>query len=342
MLILLLLLFVLSFAFTYFFRQYAFKNNLVDTPNNRSLHSVSTPRGGGVVFVTLWLVFTAIFTFFNNELWSQNFALLPAVIMIAIVSFIDDHINLSARWRFFIHFVAALYFLILIGGLPLINFGFFDLNSMALCSIFGFLFLIWSTNLFNFMDGSDGLASTEAIFVFLVGGALLFYYQAWQLAYLCFAIVSVVAGFLIWNWPTAKIFMGDVGSTSLGFLIAAIAILGQKFYGISILFWLMLYAVFIFDATITLLRRALKGEKYWEAHRKQVIHRLILSGWSHLQVLMAIAACNLFILIFIFLARTWPQWIVLFMIIEYTGLALLYYRVEKMHPMFRDNDSQKI
>ena len=329
----LLLLCISSFSCLYFFRKYALKKRLLDTPNQRSLHNTPTPRGGGIVFISLWILYATGFTLLSNWPLLQSIALLPPVLILAIVSFLDDKINLSAKWRFLVHLTTAFYFLITIGGFFVIDLGFIHFTSFILLTIFALFFIVWSINLFNFMDGSDGLAASEAIFIFLVAGFLLLHFQVEALAYLCFAMIAVVSGFLVWNWPPAKIFMGDVGSTCLGFLIAAIAILAQKYYEMPILLWLMLYGLFLFDATITLIRRMLKGEKWRESHRSHAYQRLVLSGWNHWQVLKASLFCNIVILGLVILATIWIKWAIVFMLIEYLGLALVYYKIEKIYPM---------
>jgi len=332
----LILLFILSFIGCYCFKIYALKNDSFDHPNHRSLHTTPTPRGGGLVFIFLWLLFSFVFTYLHPSLFKESLALLPPVFVISLISFMDDKINLSSKWRFLIHLLAALYFLIFTiagAGNFAIDLGLFTLNFFVLTFIFAFFFLIWSTNLFNFMDGSDGLAASEAIFILSVAGYILQKFQAMELAYLCFAMVAMLFGFLIWNWPRAKIFMGDVGSASLGFLIAAMALLAQKFYGMPLYLWLMLYGVFLFDATITLIRRILKRERWREAHRSHAFQRLALSGWSHRRVLLSKCLLNLGILVLVAMAIAWQHYCGIFILIEVIVLAYIYYRIEKICAM---------
>ena len=153
--------------------------------------------------------------------------------------------------------------------------------------------IVWSTNLYNFMDGTDGLAAVEAITVYGVGGFLLWHQAAYPLVVVVGVIVVTVCGFLVWNWPKAKIFMGDCGSTFLGFLIMPVALLGYFEYGLSVFVWIILYLFFIMDATLTLIRRILHGDTWHEAHRLHAYQRLHQAGCSHAQVLIAMIGLNL-------------------------------------------------
>ncbi len=330
----LIILFILAVILVYAFKQYAIKKGLLDNPNHRSAHTIPTPRGGGIVFIVLWLVFLIFYTVFNNYPTQQFFALFPALVALAIISFLDDKMSISSRWRFLLHFLAAFYFVVLLGGLPFINVGVFIIHQVWVFSVLSIIALVWSTNLFNFMDGSDGLAALEAIFIFLVGGLLLLLnYQAQELALICFALVASVAGFLCWNWPKAKIFMGDVGSACLGFLVVAVAILAQKFYDMPILLWIMLYGLFVFDATVTLVRRILMKEKWYEGHRSHAYQRLNKAGWSHQKILWVGLLSNLVILILVVIASLLPHFMPLFALVELFFLVLAYCWVERIFPM---------
>lgn len=280
---------------TYLLRVYALKNNIIDTPNSRSSHVIPTPRGGGVAIVVSFLIGIMLF-YFQGYL-----ALLPAVGLIisggviALVGFWDDHGHIAARWRLLAHFSAAAFLLFCLGGFPALTISGYTIDLGLFGSVFGLLFLVWMLNLYNFMDGIDGLASAEAVIVcigaiviYLISGnhiELDSYLVLWLLA-------STVLGFLLWNFPPAKIFMGDAGSGFLGLIIGSLAIsagwIETKFF----FCWLILLGLFIVDATWTLVRRVLGGFKVYEAHRSHGYQIASRKFKRHLPVTLLAIAIN--------------------------------------------------
>jgi len=189
-----------------------------------------------------------------------------------------------ARVRAFVHLIAAIIALVLIGGLPTLRFGGSEFSIGATGWVLGTLGIVWSINLYNFMDGIDGIAASEAVVVCGAGALLASLTGATSVSMASALIAAAAAGFLVWNWPAAKIFMGDVGSGLLGFCIAVAAIASENSGGPSLLVWLVLGAVFFFDATVTLVRRVLRREKWFEAHRRHAYQRAVQAGWSHATV----------------------------------------------------------
>lgn len=323
-----LLLSLLSWALTGCFRGWALHQGLLDIPNHRSSHQVETPRGGGVVFVLLFTLWSAL-AFYQGLLDAMHFFLLvPSAFCIALVGFWDDHHSLSAKIRLLTHMAVSLAFLV---GLYAFKGPFSILGMPFLFSfVLSFFALVWCINLFNFMDGTDGLSSSEGIMIFLAAGFAL---QAQPLSTMAFALCAVLIGFLIWNWPKARIFMGDVGSGFLGFLIGAMAILSEVEYGLSIGYWLLWFALFWMDTTLTLFRRWQRGHKLWEAHRLHAYQRIHRSGFSHAKVLYSAIAINLLLL-----ALSWMVfqgflglWLAVFL-----GICVLlgiYYTIEKRFSM---------
>jgi Fuc2NAc and GlcNAc transferase len=172
-------------------------------------------------------------------------------------------------------------------GQELIGFG-------PLAPVLGVIGIIWVLNLFNFMDGIDGIAGVEGLFLALAGGGLaLFDAAAPGFAMICFGFGAACAGFLVWNWAPASIFMGDAGSGFVGYLIAVLAVAAGFRDPAGLWVWLILGGVFFVDATITLLRRLLRGEKPHEAHRTHVYQRLSRAWGSHARVSLAVTAVNL-------------------------------------------------
>ena len=240
----------------------------MDHPNARSLHVKPTPRIGGLG------VMAGVFV---AAVWLPNADLLPVVLaalVLAAVSMLDDVRGLPVALRFMAHFVAAAACLFAIG-------------LTGWTWLLGTLIVVWMTNLYNFMDGSDGLAGSMAAIGFgtLSVGAWLG--AASELATFCAAIAAAALAFLRFNFPPARVFMGDVGSIPLGFLAASLGMAGIQQNIWPWHFPLLVFLPFIVDASVTLLRRALRGEKIWQAHRSHYYQRVVLLGASHRQLALA-------------------------------------------------------
>ncbi|ADE13883.1 glycosyl transferase family 4 [Nitrosococcus halophilus Nc 4] len=325
--------FFLSLGLVGCFRRYALGKGLMDVPNARSSHQLPTPRGGGMVFVGLWLV-TVLLTWASGEL-SSNAALflLPGGILVAGIGYGDDLYDLSPLWRALVHLIAAViavYFLWAREANP--DWEIFSWQGLGVLS--ALVAIVWSINLFNFMDGTDGLAAMEACFVFSAGGGWLWQAGAYGYAYLAWVLVAVVAGFLVWNWPPARIFMGDGGSSFLGFLIAAFALAGHICWDIPVLLWMMVYGVFWFDATVTLLRRILAGERWYSAHRSHAYQRLHQAGWSHRKVLLAISGVNTGLVAAALWASANRETLPWVFLATLMFLGVAYVGVERLCPMY--------
>lgn len=330
----LLVFFFLALSLVNCFRCYALDKGLVDIPNSRSSHQVSTPRGGGIVFVALWLGIVLLGWIKGELLLGAVLLVLPGASLVAAIGYWDDLYNLSPLWRVSIHFIAALmavYILWAVGA----NDKSWNMSSWRwLVGLASVLAIVWSINLFNFMDGTDGLAGMEACFIFAVGGGWLWQAGAQNYAYLAWALVTTVAGFLVWNWPPARVFMGDGGSGFLGFLTATFALVGQSWWDIPILLWLIVYGVFWFDATVTLLRRIWAGERWYTAHRAHAYQRLYQAGWSHRKVLLAISGLNTVLSAAALWAHVYPSTIPWMFLATLIMLGGGYGGVEWLRPMY--------
>lgn len=332
--IFLILLCISSCFFVWLYRTYAIKKNILDHPNYRSSHLYPVPRGGGVVFPILWFV-VLVFLYFNDFIGKLFlFAFIPPIGLISFISFLDDKYQIAVRYRFLAHIVAALYILFVIGSFSSLDLGIIVIHWYWFGYIFTMLALLWSTNLFNFMDGIDGIAAIEALFVFGVGGYFVWCAGGNDLALMIWAMAAIVLGFLLWNKPPAKIFMGDVGSTVLGFLVALFAIMGEKKYNVPALLWVMLYGVFWFDATVTLIRRLINGDKVYEAHLLHAFHRLSSQNWSHREILLGVIAINIVIVLLSLLAFYFPRYMLTAFSGEVVMLIVIYLLIEKVRPMY--------
>jgi len=313
-----------SFILTAILRKYALARSMIDVPNARSSHSVPTPRGGGVAIVVSFLVALAFIAATGSLDWSASLALLGAGGFVALVGFLDDHGHIAARWRLLAHFVAAFWALGWLGGAPALQlFGEqFDLGWLGFALVA--VYLVWLLNLYNFMDGIDGIASVEAICV-CVGGALLYgLIGKPDLALLPLMLAAAVAGFLYWNFPPARIFMGDAGSGFLGIVLGIMSI--QAGWVDPALFWswVILLGVFVVDATFTLVRRLLRGDKVYEAHRSHAYQYASRQYGRHLPVTLAVGAINLtWLLPIALLAGTGKVDGVVGVVLAYAPLVLL-------------------
>jgi len=284
----------ISYLLTYCLRRYALHKSLLDIPNGRSSHTVPTPRGGGVAIVLSYLV--ALACVYGTDLvdLSSFMALLGSGFFIAALGFLDDHGHIAARWRLLGHFVAAAWGLFWLGGLPPIHvFGAeFDLGLIG--DVLAAFYLVWLLNLYNFMDGIDGIASVEAITVCL-GAVLIYAFSGFPgLIGLPILLGCAVLGFLFWNFPPAKIFMGDAGSGFLGIILGILSLQAAWISSQLLWAWLILLGVFIVDATVTLIRRLVRGDKIYEAHRSHAYQFASRRFGRHLPVTSAVGVINLF------------------------------------------------
>lgn len=324
--------FLVSLVCVALFRQHAIKKNIIDVPGERSSHSVPTPRGGGVVFVIVWCVFSVVIAAAGLVVWSDLMLIVPGAVLVAGIGFLDDLVSIKARWRFAVHFFSAIL-------LPVLMFLTFEknlFNNQPMIIFFPVfvLFTVWSINLYNFMDGTDGFASTQALFVFVAVGGIFWWHGVYSLSWLSFILSASVGGFLVWNWPKAKIFMGDVGSGFLGYLVAALLIVGYLVYGVPFFLGLIMYSVFLFDATATLLRRFFAGDKWYLPHRLHAYQRLIQSGWSHQKLLHAFILVNLINAFFAVFSLLYGSFYILFVAVDFVIILALYIAIEKKRPMY--------
>ncbi len=239
-----------------------------DIPNERSSHDTPIPRIGGVGMMagilSGWALMLKLL-----EWW----IVLPAVMLFA-VSLIDDMKGLSVTKRLAVHFAAAL---ILVFGSGLLT------ENPAIAAIL-LVAVVWMTNLFNFMDGTDGLAGGMAFFGFTMYGAASLMHGDEDQAMLNFAVSAAALGFLFHNFHPAKVFMGDAGSITLGYFAAALGFLGWQHHSWPAWFPVLVFSPFIADTTVTLIKRSIRGKKITEAHREHYYQRLVQMGWGHRDV----------------------------------------------------------
>jgi Fuc2NAc and GlcNAc transferase len=316
-----------SFVLTWFVRRYAVSRQLVDVPNVRSSHTVPTPRGGGMAIVATFLV--GISVLWSADLVSSLVAvtLVGAGGLIALIGFLDDHYHLSRRWRLAVHSLAAVWIVWALGGIPVME----SVHVPTwLLNLAGGFFLVWLINLYNFMDGIDGIASLEAVTVCFA--AVLFYLTvapggtAWLVPAV---LLASVAGFLFWNLPPARIFMGDAGSGFLGVTLGALSIQAGAIDSKLFWAWMIMLGVFVVDASVTLIRRMGVGAGvYLEPHRSHAYQHAARRLGRHAPVCVAVIAINLFWLLpLAALVATGRLDAFLGLLIAYVPLVALAYRL---------------
>jgi len=260
---------VVTMATTAFILRSRFSTSIQDIPNERSLHTRPVPRTGGIALImgvlAAWSLQSGMLTW-----W----LLIPLCGLFAI-SILDDIYNLSVKKRFLAHAIAAA---LLLSGCGIVMHDNWWMSPLV------FLFAIWMTNLYNFMDGSDGLAGGMALFGFGAYGIAAVLAQHEGLALSSFCISASALGFLFFNFHPARIFMGDAGSIPLGFLAAGLGVWGWQHGDWSVWFPLIIFSPFIVDATVTLFKRSLRGVRITEAHREHYYQRAIQMGVGHRNV----------------------------------------------------------
>lgn len=309
---------LLSLFLTAVLRRYALHRSIIDIPNARSSHSVPTPRGGGVAIVLAFLFCLIFMASADLQPMAQIIALIGSGALIAVIGFMDDHGHIAARWRLLGHFVAAVWVMLWMGGLPPLIFFGFPLDLGWLGGALAAIYLVWMLNLYNFMDGIDGLASLEAICTCLAMSMIYYFTGHASMIWAPLMLTMTVAGFLYWNFPPARIFMGDAGSGFLGIILGALSIqaawVGSEYF----FAWLILLGVFVVDATFTLIRRLVRGDKVYEAHRSHGYQYASRHFGKHLPVTVGVSLINLLWLLPVSLSVT------LLKLDGATGLVIAY------------------
>lgn len=271
--------FLAAVATTRAVRDIARRAQLVDRPNARSSHATPTPRLGGIGIVVPAVAAALFLT--RGPGGGQLATVLGATAAIALVGLVDDVRSLPARWRFVVHVLAAA--AVVLSRRNEIGWVFAPLDALLPVPVLAagaILWIVWVTNLYNFMDGIDGLAGGQAVIASVAVAAAAFGGGATTTGWLMLFLAAAAAGFLVFNFPPASIFMGDVGSTTIGFLLACVPFMPEarpvpiELVGVAL-------SLFILDGTVTLLRRVARGERWFEAHRTHYYQRPVAAGMSH-------------------------------------------------------------
>jgi len=316
---------IFTWGLTWGMRRIAIRHNLLDIPNQRSSHLLPTPRGGGIAILLGFYLGGGALVMTGRIDIPHILELSACGLGIALIGLWDDLFHLSAIRRIVVHFLCvllALNFLppnftpVLLGGEGIAS------VVVQLLMVFG---VVWLVNLYNFMDGIDGIAGAEALFVALGAGIILFFLgETGNYFLLLLLLAASVLGFLVWNWPPARIFMGDASSGFLGFSFGMFALFTSCSTRMTLWTWLLLLGVFVADSTVTLLVRICRGEKFYQAHRCHAYQILARRSGSHLKVTLGCLGINwLFLFPLACLSVYKPEYGRLLVIFSYSLLIIL-------------------
>ncbi|HEX4916931.1 MAG TPA: glycosyltransferase family 4 protein [Limnobacter sp.] len=315
--------FLMSLLFTWLVRYYALHKGVMDVPNARSSHAVPTPRGGGLGMVAAFLT-TLLFVLLAGLVPAEHhlflWALLLAGVALAIVGFVDDHGGLPVRVRLAVHLASGALLAWACQQIAPFNLGFGPIAHAWLAYPLATLGVVWVLNLTNFMDGIDGLAGGQAFLACALVAVFVWFGSHGLGAFLPVALLAAASlGFLVWNFPPAKIFMGDVGSGALGLFFGGFALWHAALLGSQWLYvWLLLLGVFVVDATYTLVRRALRKQNLGQAHRSHAFQRASRRLKGHKPVTLCVYG------IIIFWLAPWAWLVAFYGIHGMVALVLAY------------------
>jgi Fuc2NAc and GlcNAc transferase len=269
-------------------RRYLLAVRMVDHPGERRSHQRVTPRGGGLAMAAGLLLGLVVI----DAALGQTVMLAMLVLALSLLGWLDDRHDLPVRWRLLAQLAVAAWLVISVGGVTVVEWAGHALAWPWLWSALALPAIIWLINLHNFMDGADGLAASQGAWTGLAFGVLFFDAGLDFEAAVALLLCAVCLGFLYWNRPVARLFMGDVGSVLIGGVVAWLAITGAATGAVSIWLSIVICSVFAVDATATLGRRLVSGERWYTAHRQHAYQRLLVAGWTHQRVLLLYVMIN--------------------------------------------------
>ena len=285
-------IFFLTVLLTVVIEKVAARLSLIDYPVARSAHLSPKPSGGGIVIIGTFL-FCTNFYYFYDHISDHTFYALLGTIPIAAVGLFDDLSRASLRLRLLTQFLAVFWVIFWFEGVPSIDFSLFEIANPWALMILGVISVVWLLNLYNFMDGIDAIAATEVLFVNAMSSIFAIQIGDMTLALLSASLFAASAGFLVWNWPPAKLFMGDVGSSSIGFILGVLALASMHSGTLTAWTWLILLGVFVADSGVTLIVRFINKEKWHEGHSCHAYQNAARRWGSHEKVVVWMLIVNL-------------------------------------------------
>ncbi len=274
-------------------RRFALREQILDIPVLRSAHTTPVPVGGGIAIALIYL-FAVLALFAQGRLAANECLAALGAVFIGGLGFVDDWRHLDVSWRLPLQLLAAIWSVAWLGTVPQIHFASWVLPSSWILNALAVIALVWLLNLYNFMDGIDGIAGAELVCVTAMSLLLAIKADDVALAQLSAVLLGAGLGFLVWNWPPARIFMGDVGSGFSGFALGILALLSLQHGSMQVWTWVLLLGVFIADASVTLVRRFVRGEKWYEGHSLHAYQHAARRYKSHAKVTIIVILINLF------------------------------------------------
>ena len=313
--------------------RYGPRFGLLDTPVARSAHVAPKPLGGGAALAAPY--FLCVIWFVASAAISESALAYLGCLFIVVLGFSDDRWQLSSKVRLPVQFIVSLAAVRAI-GVDSVDFGFFSLSEPLTLSLLAVLSLVWLCNLTNFMDGIDGIAASQLLVTSLSCVVLLVGLDAAAgesgehdvVLTLSVVLAASAAGFLLWNWSPASLFMGDAGSGFIGFALGLLALESLVTQRMSVWSWVLLLGVFIADTAVTLLVRIIRGERWYEGHSQHAYQILSRRLNSHPRVVGGVIIINIcWLLPLAWVAGILPHYGVLFATIGLAPLLLGCYRL---------------
>jgi Fuc2NAc and GlcNAc transferase len=314
---------IVGAVLTWLSLRHAVARGMLDVPNARSSHVFATPRGGGIAIAATALSGTLLAAARGSVPWRLSLTLFAAGAAVAVIGYLDDRHGLSRRARFAVHVAASAMCVLSLSSAPLGS-DLFGIVERTVLLVVAVLAVAWAINLFNFMDGIDGFAASQGTFVAAASAMLAWMGGRPELAILPALTAGACCGFLLWNRPPARIFMGDVGSGFLGLWLAALALLLSVQGAVTIWTSIVLSSAFIADATTTLVRRVVAGRRWYEAHRSHAYQNLARRWQSHARVTALLWVSNLLLAMPVaLLAQRYTTWAPLLAAATVLGFAIV-------------------
>jgi Fuc2NAc and GlcNAc transferase len=320
--------FASSLVGTFFYGRLATRLGIVAVPNERTLHQHNVPRGGGVAIALPFLV-AMVVLYIAGDLPPRWFlAIFVGGGVLAVVGFIDDVVEVSAKLRMLLHVALAAWALGCLGGAPPVDFGFATVHlGLPGLPLFG-LAIVWMINLCNFVDGIDGMAASGSVFISASAASLLTYASAPALGAPVAILGAAALGFLCFNWPPARLFMGDTGSALQGYLFAVFVLISMRTGALSLWTWLILMGYFVSDTTTTTTLRILMVKRWWGTHRSHAYQNLARVWQNHRRMtLLTLAIDGLWLLPLALASVHWPHqafWIAMVALAPVVGFSLKF------------------
>lgn len=318
-----------AWVLTPWVRRYAAARGIADSPGPRRSHDRVVPRGGGIAIAIAALGCAAA----GAASTSTTAVFIAGALTVVLLGWLDDRKPLPAGRRLVVQTAVSAGAVALIGPVTTISAGGIEIGGVWIWSALAIPALIWLMNLFNFMDGADGLAASQCVISCSIYAALFLWAGEFELAWIAAAVAASTTGFLAWNWPPASVFLGDAGSLLLGWAAGVLALAGVVGNAISVWLAFIVVSPFVVDATATLVWRLIRGERWYTPHRDHAYQYLLRSGWSHRGVLVSWIGLNAAIVVPAAAAAIWKPTLDLVIAAAVgTILAGLWCLVHFVHP----------